>query len=128
MSKIKLKFLILQFFLSPSTAWVAWVECTSLVLGVSKLSYLDFQITSSDVETLLEKRAVLKLFPLPVTVDKLRRILEMINFYHRFMPGASGIQASLYDLVHGKKKKEYGLQIEWTEEKIRCFESSVVMH
>jgi hypothetical protein len=65
------------------------------VLGVPKLSYLGFQITGNGVEPLPERVAALKQFPLPETVDKLRRFLAMINFYHRFMPRASGIQAPI---------------------------------
>ncbi|GBO19369.1 Retrovirus-related Pol polyprotein from transposon 297 [Araneus ventricosus] len=61
-------------------------------------------------------------YPLPKTVDELRRFLAMLNFYHMFLKNAAGVQACLHDLVKGKAKKDKSV-IVWSVEAKTAFQA-----
>lgn len=90
------------------------------VFGVNKIEYLGFEVSEKGISPLPEKVKALTNFPLPKTVDQLRRFLAMINFYHRFIKNAAGIQACLHEFTKGKKKNDKS-EIEWTDETIKAF-------
>ncbi|GBM27059.1 Transposon Ty3-I Gag-Pol polyprotein [Araneus ventricosus] len=82
------------------------INIDKCVFGQETLQFLRFQISSSGVSPLPDKVTVLIEYPLPKTVDELRRFLAMLNFYHRFLKNAAGVQACLHDLVKGKARKD----------------------
>ncbi|GBN28877.1 Transposon Ty3-G Gag-Pol polyprotein [Araneus ventricosus] len=90
------------------------------VFGQETLQFLGFQI--SGVSPLPDKVKVLIEYPLPKTVDELRRFLAMLNFYHRFLKNAAGVQACLHDLVKGKAKKDKSV-IAWSVEAKTAFQA-----
>ncbi|GBL84888.1 Retrovirus-related Pol polyprotein from transposon opus [Araneus ventricosus] len=92
------------------------------VFGQESLQVLGFQISSSGVSPLPDKVKVLIEYPLPKTVDELRRFLAMLNFYHRFLKNAAGVQAFLHDLVKGKAKKDKSV-IAWSVEAKAAFQA-----
>ncbi|GFU75780.1 hypothetical protein TNCV_1652401 [Trichonephila clavipes] len=55
------------------------------VFGQSELKFLGFLVSSNGISPLPEKIQFLKDFPLPKTVQELRRFLATLNFYHRFL-------------------------------------------
>ncbi|GBM33640.1 Transposon Ty3-I Gag-Pol polyprotein [Araneus ventricosus] len=85
------------------------------IFGQETLQFLGFQISSSSVSPLPNKDKVLIEYPLPKTVNELRRFLAMLNFYYRSLKHAAGVQACLNDLVKGKAKKEKTV-IAWSVE------------
>ncbi|GBM96315.1 Transposon Tf2-9 polyprotein [Araneus ventricosus] len=91
------------------------------VYGQTKLSYLRFHISAAGLKPLPEKVETILNYPLPDTVDKLRRFLAIVNFYHRFIKNASAVQAPLFDLVKSKKRKDK-TRIEWNESTLQTFE------
>lgn len=88
--------------------------------GKNQLNFLGFLVTAAGIAPLPEKVEILSNYPLPSTVDSLRRFLAMINFYHRFLANTAETQAPLYDLVKGKKKKDQS-SIQWSEETLAAF-------
>ncbi|GBM47648.1 Transposon Ty3-I Gag-Pol polyprotein [Araneus ventricosus] len=71
------------------------INIGNFVFGQETLRCLGFQISSSGVSPLPDKVKVLIEYPLPKTVDELRRFLAMLKFYHRFLKDAAGVQACL---------------------------------
>ncbi|GFW57484.1 uncharacterized protein TNCV_543941 [Trichonephila clavipes] len=74
------------------------------IFGVSKMSFLDYEITASGPKPVPEKVKVIKNFPDHKSATILRRFLEMVNFYHRFTPNCSKIQQSFTEILEGHKK------------------------
>ncbi|GBN00037.1 Retrovirus-related Pol polyprotein from transposon opus [Araneus ventricosus] len=91
------------------------------VYGQTQLSYLGFHMSAAGLKPLPEKVETILNCPLPDTVDKLRRFLAIVNFYHRFIKNASAVQAPLFDLVKSKKRKDKS-RIEWNESTLQRFE------
>ncbi|GBN21404.1 Retrovirus-related Pol polyprotein from transposon opus [Araneus ventricosus] len=80
-----------------------------------------FHISAAGLKPLPEKVETILNYPLPDTVDKLRRFLAIVNFYHRFIKNASAVQAPLFDLVKSNKRKDKS-RIEWNESTLQTFE------
>lgn len=91
--------------------------------GKKEIEFLGFLVTAKGLSPTHRKIQALKEFPLPKTVSELRRFLAMVNYYHRFIKNAAEIQATLYDLVAGKKKKDKS-EIPWSEETKSVFENA----
>ncbi|GBM70120.1 Retrovirus-related Pol polyprotein from transposon opus [Araneus ventricosus] len=92
------------------------------VFGQEKIQFLDFQMSPGGVSPLPDRVNALKEYPLPKSVEELRRFLAMINFYHRFLKNATGTQACLHDLVKGKIKRDK-TPIIWTDETKEAFQA-----
>ncbi|GBN07535.1 Retrovirus-related Pol polyprotein from transposon 17.6 [Araneus ventricosus] len=92
------------------------------VFGQSELKFLGFLVSSKGISPLPEKVQFLKQFPLPKTVQELRRFLATLNFYQRFLKDAAKEQACLHGLVKNKVKKD-NTPIAWTEDTRSAFES-----
>ncbi|GBN80217.1 Transposon Ty3-I Gag-Pol polyprotein [Araneus ventricosus] len=69
------------------------------VFGQSELKLLGFLVSSQGISPLPEKVQFSKEFPLPKTVQELRRFLATLNFYHRFLKDAAKEQACLHSRV-----------------------------
>lgn len=96
------------------------------LFGQTQLPFLGFLISADGIAPLPERVKALRDFPLPQTVDELRRYLAMINFYHKFFKGAAAIQASLHELVKGKSKKDKS-EIVWCDITRKAFEECRAM-
>lgn len=75
------------------------------VLGVQELTFLGYQISKDGTRPPPERIEALRSFPLPKTIEGLRRFLGMINFYRRFLPNAAELQAPLIDALTSVKLK-----------------------
>ena len=60
-------------------------------LGVGQLQFLGQQTDNQGIRPLDDKVRVIMDFPKPVTSRKLREFLELLNFYHRFIPNTACI-------------------------------------
>lgn len=98
------------------------INLEKCIFGVSKIEYLGFEVSPTGISPLATKVQALLDFPLPKTVDEIRRFLAMLNFYHKFLKNAAGIQACLHEFVKGKKKGDKS-EIPWTDETKAAFES-----
>ncbi|GFU61422.1 retrovirus-related Pol polyprotein from transposon opus [Trichonephila clavipes] len=92
------------------------------VFGQSELKFLGFLVSLNGISPLPEKIQFLKDFPLPKTVQELRRFLATLNFYHRFLKGAAEEQACLHDLVKNKVKRD-NTPVVWNDVTKYAFES-----
>ena len=76
------------------------------LFGVSEISFLGHQVSSSGSSPLLEKVQSIGEFPPPVTALQMWRFCGMVNFYKKFVPQLSVIMAPLFKSSAGKKKKD----------------------
>ncbi len=75
------------------------VNPAKCVLGVPELDFLGHQVNSQGIHPLPDKVEAIHNFPQPGTLRKLRELLGLINFYHRFIPGGAGTLKPLNDLL-----------------------------
>ncbi|GBM10471.1 hypothetical protein AVEN_263378-1 [Araneus ventricosus] len=95
----------------------------SFVLVIGQHSKLrGFQVSLGGVSPLPDRVKALTEYPLPKSVEELRRFLAMINFYHRFLKNAVGTQACLHDLAKGRIKRDK-TPIIWTDETKEAFQA-----
>lgn len=97
------------------------VNTSKCVLGVAEITFLGYRITKSGTRPPPERIEALRNFPLPQTVEGLRRFLGMINFYRRFLPGAAALQAPLNDALAGSQLKG-PKPFPWTNDLEVCFQ------
>lgn len=90
--------------------------------GVTKITFLGHEVSAEGIRPLQSKVQAIQDYPVPKNVKELRRFLGMFNFYRRFVPGASALQAPLNVLLSGPKKKPTQ-EIEMTKDMMHAFES-----
>ncbi|GBM26229.1 hypothetical protein AVEN_274743-1 [Araneus ventricosus] len=76
------------------------------VFGHSELKFLGFLVSSKCSSPLPENVQFLKEFPLPKTVQKMRKVLATLNFYHCFLKDAAKEQVCLHSLAKNTVKKD----------------------
>ena len=74
-------------------------------LGVDSLDFLGHRVDSNGISPLAEKVTVIRDFPQPPTLTKLREFLGLVNFYRRFIPQCSQVLQPLTDLLTNAGKK-----------------------
>lgn len=90
-------------------------------LGQQEIKYLGCTITKNGTKSIQTKVDVILQIEKPKTIGELRRILDMINFYRRFLPAAAKIQTPLHALTQGAKKKDKRPP-SWNRETEQAFE------
>ena len=75
-----------------------------------------------DINPLPEKVAAIHAFPRPWTVGQLMSYLGMVNFYRRFIKGATGVLKPLTNALLGTRGK--AARIEWSTPILEAFEGS----
>ncbi|GBP61540.1 hypothetical protein EVAR_44011_1 [Eumeta japonica] len=95
------------------------INTSKCVFGAGNVTFLGYRISAKGTKPLEQKVESIKNFPIPKTVKKLRRFLEMINFYRRFMPDTARIQAPLNPLFTGSIKNSHSINI--IEEALKAF-------
>ena len=98
------------------------VNPSKCMFGVEEVDFLGFRVNREGTRPLPEKVEAITHFSLPSTAKELRRYLGMVNFYRRFVPGASEAQAPLTALLEGNAKGKQ--PIRWTPETMRAFEET----
>nr|VZI50019.1 unnamed protein product [Spirometra erinaceieuropaei] len=72
--------------------------------GVPSLIFLGHEVNSDGIKPVPEKVSAISTFPVPTTINQLRRFLGMVNYYHRFLPyGATILQPLNSPFTHSKK-------------------------
>jgi len=72
-------------------------------------------VSSEDTRLLPERVDALRQYPLPKSVQGLRRFLGMVNFYRWFIPKTADLQAPLHDVLKGPRAKD-SQSVQWTPE------------
>ena len=88
-------------------------------LGIPQLQFLGHQIDNQGIRPLPDKVQAVKEFPQPTTTRKLREFLELVNFYHRFLPNAVCILQPLHKLLGAPERGSVKLQ--WSSEATLAF-------
>jgi len=87
--------------------------------GRSTIDFLGYRISSRGVVPLPDKVKAIRDFPKPTTVKGLQEFNGMVNFYHRFVPGAARIMQPLYSALNGKPKS-----LVWTDDMSTAFDAA----
>lgn len=98
------------------------INSTKCEFGVPTITFLGHEVSANGIRPLQTKVQAILDYPKPKNIKELRRFLGMFNFYRRFVPNASALQAPLNIALVGPKRK--GSQdIKMTEEMLQAFES-----
>ena len=73
--------------------------------GVTELDFLGHHIDKKGISPLSEKTGAILKYPQPQSTKSLRRFLEMVNYYCRFIPNCSGLFGPLTDLLKQDTKQ-----------------------
>ena len=94
-----------------------------LVINVSKcqfgrdtIDFLGHHITDTGIAPLPDKVSAITQYAQPTTVKGLQEFIGMVNFYHRFIPGAAHLMLPLFDALAGKPKT-----LTWNEAMEKAF-------
>jgi len=79
------------------------IDITKCVFWASEVSFLEHLISREGV-ALSQKVKAIKKFPELQNIKGLRRFLDMINFYHRFLSNIANMQVLLLKVLKGQKK------------------------
>ena len=69
------------------------------VLGAEHLEFLGHQVDSTGIKPLESKVQVISAFPKSTIQRKLREFLELVNFYHHFVPNCATILVPLNSML-----------------------------
>ncbi|BHF77170.1 hypothetical protein SprV_0502027300 [Sparganum proliferum] len=92
------------------------INAAKCEFGVISLIFLGHVVNSDGIKPVLEKVSAISTFPVPTTINQLRRFLGMVNYYHRFLPHGATIMQPLNSLLTHPKKT-----LVMTEEAVRSF-------
>jgi hypothetical protein len=87
--------------------------------GQTTIDFLGHRISSHGVVPLPGKVDAIRKFPRPTTLKGLQEFNGMVNFYHRFVPGAARIMRPLYAALTGKPKF-----LTWTDDMTTAFDAA----
>ena len=79
-------------------------------LAVTNLTFLGQYISTEGFEPIEQKVQTITKFQKPQTMKQLRRLLGMINFYRRFIPGCAEILQSLNKMLSPAKSRKKKLK------------------
>jgi len=85
----------------------------------NEVQFLGHLISKKGIRPVPSKLEIISNITLPKTVTKLRSFLGAVNFYHKFIPGASSLLSPLSSLATGPKSSI----IPWSDTAIAAFES-----
>ena len=98
------------------------IKPSKCVLGITTLEFLGHQVNSEGIKPLEEKVKAILDFPLPLTHQKLRQFLGLINFYHHFVRSCAKIVLPLHKLLTTTASAE-STTLQWNEEAKTAFEN-----
>lgn len=97
------------------------VNPSKCVFGAEEVNFLGYRISRDGTRPPKDRIEALQDFPLPKTVEGLRRFLGMVNFYRRFIPKAAQLQAPLVNLLSGSQLKG-AKPVPWSPESELAFQ------
>ena len=95
------------------------VNPNKCVLGVSELDFLGHSVGPRGIYPMEEKVRVVREFPQPTSLRKLREFLGLINFHHRFIPNCAAILEPLNKLL--SISEDGTRHLVWDEETATAF-------
>lgn len=97
------------------------INSDKCVFGQQSVKYLGHIVDRHGIRPHPDKVAAIAQYAKPTMRKDLRRFLNMINYYFRFIPNAAEHQGPLQKLIPGNIKNDRSL-ITWDEEGCRAFE------
>lgn len=91
------------------------INAAKCIFGQSQLDFLGYSISSEGISPTEEKTKAIKAYPLPITIQDLRRFIGMLNFYRLNIPHAAEHQKELSKYFQNAKKNDK-TKIQWSEE------------
>ncbi|CAK1587941.1 unnamed protein product [Parnassius mnemosyne] len=84
------------------------VNTSKCEFGKSHITFLghDISAAADSIRPSPDKVQAIQDYPIPKTVGEMRRFLGMFNFYRRFVPGATELQALLNIVLTGPNTKK----------------------
>lgn len=98
--------------------------CIHLAKSIFRTSAIDFfqyHVFTDNLIPFPHKLKAIQMYPLSVSVCRLREFLDMVNFYHRFIPNVGETLVLLHKLTRGAKKNSQKT-LHGTPAAIRSFE------
>ena len=92
--------------------------------GKSELNFLGHHIDNNGIKPLKEKVSAISDYTMPILIKDLRRYLDMLNFYYRFLPNIAETIAPLYDIVKVYNHRRKNEQIKCKPGEILPFQQS----
>lgn len=89
------------------------INVAKCIFGQSRLNFLGYTISPEGITPTEEKVKAIKQYPLPNTIQYLRRFVRMQNFYRSNIPHAAEHQKELSRYFHNAKKNDK-TKIQWT--------------
>jgi len=83
------------------------------VLGIDRVEYQGHVVSASGLSPLPERVAAIQHVQRPTTGKELMTYLGMINFYRRFIKGATGVLKQLTDALRGGPKEPWSGAQQW---------------
>lgn len=96
------------------------LNVSKCIFGQPTLDFLGYTISPEGIKPTGEKTKAITSYPLPETIQQLRRFLGMMNFYRGNIPHAANHQKELNTYLHDSKKNDK-TKIQWSETAIQSF-------
>ncbi|XP_069798507.1 uncharacterized protein [Narcine bancroftii] len=87
--------------------------------SLQTIDFLGHLITLVGITPLTNKVEAIKNFPKPSTTKGIQKFLEMVNFYHRFLPGMANLMQPLFSLIRLSDKT-----LQWMPETMEAFHTT----
>jgi cleavage and polyadenylation specificity factor subunit 1 len=91
------------------------------LFGVDKIDFLGHRVDSKGAVPLPDKVQAITTFPTPTSTKSLHEFVGMVNFYHRFIPGAARTMRPLFQALAGKPRPQ---DWRWTPEMDMAFKEA----
>lgn len=99
------------------------INAAKCIFGQENIEFLGYKVNSEGISPTTDKIKAIEDYPLPSTIQDLRRFLGMINFYRENIPDAALHQHALNKYMHNSKKNDK-TKIIWNNEALQAFEDS----
>ncbi|BHF68823.1 hypothetical protein SprV_0301186500 [Sparganum proliferum] len=92
------------------------IDAVRCEFGVPSLVFVGPEVNSDGIKAIPEKVSAISTFPVSTIINQLRRLLAMVNYYHRFLPRGATILQPLNSLLAYSKKT-----LVMTEDAVKSF-------
>ena len=87
------------------------VNPAKCLFGVPSLTFLGHIVDAGGIRPLVDKVQIIRDFPVPTSLRKLREFLGLVNFYRRFIPHCADILQPLTDMLKNRKRKNESITL-----------------
>ena len=92
----------------------------------TKVDFLGHTLGVDGVDVMESKVEAIKKLPLPNTRKELKRVIGMINYYHRFIPNLAEVMAPLNEISGGSKASNRAI-IKLTDGQIKAYHDTIAL-